>query len=190
MPQSDVESRRNSRRMSRKLSTTNWTFNPSDARRYSLADKSLFKREDVDDNQPWPDSGVQNRRLSRSLVHTTSSKRIDFRRFSMDTTPEDSNSGKTRKTKRGSVIRPTDISDISISEEVIPENGEELYRGENSTVLKQNSLEDYFDSSNGSVLHSASTHSQNDSEMTVGEVSLKLVVVSKLHLWNSLFEKE
>ena len=172
MLQSDLGSRRNSRRMSRKLSTTNWTFNPSDARRYSLADKSLLKREDVDDNQPWPDSGVQNRRLSRSLVHTTSSKRIDFRRFSMDTTPEDSN-GKTWKTKRGSVIRPTDISDISISEEVIPENGEE-YRGENSTVLKQNSPEDYF-GSNGSVLHSASTHSQNDSEMTLGEVSLKLI---------------
>lgn len=177
MPQSDVASRRNSRRMSRKLSTTNWTFNPSDARRYSLADKSLLKREDVDDNQPWPDNGVQNRRLSRSLVHTKSSKKIDFRRFSMDTTPEDS-SGKTRKTKRGSVIRPTDISDISISEEVIHENGEE-YSGENSTVLKQNSLEDYFDS-NGSVLHSASTHSQNDSEMTLGEVSLKLISSIKI----------
>lgn len=75
-------------------------------------------------------------------------------------------SSKTRKIKRGGSIRPSDISDISIAEEVIPENGEQ------HTFLKRDSLEDNF-TTNGSVLHSASTHSHNESEMTLGDVSFQ-----------------
>lgn len=75
-------------------------------------------------------------------------------------------SSKNRKIKRGSTIRPSDISDISIAEEVIPENGEQ------HTFLKRDSLEDNL-TTNGSVLHSASTHSHNESEMTSGDVSFQ-----------------
>lgn len=162
MPQANFESRRNSRRMSRKPSSKDWTFIPSDSRRYSLADKYLGNKEENHDNL-GKQNGIATRRSCGVLVHSNSSRNIDFRRFTVNN--EDIGS-KTRKIKRGSTIRPSDISDISIAEEVIPENGEQ------NTFLKRDSLEDNF-TTNGSMLHSASTHSHNESEMTLGDVSYK-----------------
>lgn len=162
MPQAKFESRRNSRRMSRKPSSKDWTSIPSNSRRYSLADKSLMNEEENLDTQR-KQNDIPTRRSSRALVHSNSSRNIDFRRFTMD---NEDVSSKTRKIKRGGSIRPSDISDISIAEEVIPENGEQ------HTFLKRDSLEDNF-TTNGSVLHSASTHSHNESEMTLGDVSFQ-----------------
>lgn len=161
MPQAKFESRRNSRRMSRKPSK-DWAFIPSNSRRYSLADKSLMNEEENLHTQRKPND-IPTRRSSRALIHSNSSRNIDFRRFTMDNKDV---SSKNRKIKRGGTIRPSDISDISIAEEVIPENGEQ------HTFLKRDSLEDNF-TTNGSVLHSASTHSHNESEMTLGDVSFQ-----------------
>lgn len=164
MPQA-VESRRNSRRMSRKMSYTNWTFTPSDRRRYSAADGSTSNG--LEENGEIQDMKAQGR-SSRYLTHSKSSKNIDLRRFTADNYFEEFNSN-----RRKSKIRPSDISDISLAEEVIPENGEyerSEYSKKSLSNMKNDSSED---NSNGSVIHSASTESHNESEMTLGDVSLK-----------------